>query len=128
MLKKFILILFMFFITLQANAFEDYIITTNGKLTDIKIEDNMIVDVCPLVTIMNKKNTLIVRPLKTGTTRFTVKKNNKENFIFHVYIEADKTIISEVKGFEILAIDTPPKKEELYLDLPPKSNSVKEEE
>lgn len=102
-------------------AYQDCLITTNGKLTDISIEDNSVVDVYPLVTLMNDKNTLMVTPLKIGKTRFCVLKNDKEIVMFNVEIMTDKTSIDEVKGFEILSIDKPVEDEgeELELDEPP---------
>ena len=116
-MNKWLTIAIIFFTTLQAQAFEDCVITTNGKLTDISIEDNTIIDVCPLVTIMNNKNTLIVSPLKVGKTRFCVLKNNKDIVMFNVEVMKEKTIIDDVKGFEILTIDAP--FEEFVIDLPP---------
>ncbi len=104
---------------MPVQAFEDYIITTNGKLTDISIEDNTIVDVYPLITIMNDKNTLMVSPLKVGKTRVCILKNDKEKIMFHIEVTENKTIIDEVKGFEILALDTPDSEEEFELDEPP---------
>lgn len=118
-MKKFLTIIFLLCFTLQAHAFEDYIIATNGKLTDISIEDNTIIDVYPLITIMNDKNTLIVSPLKTGKTRFCVLKNNKEKIMFNVEVLQNKTTIDDVKEFEILSIDVLQKEEELILDEPP---------
>ena len=103
--------------SLQTLAFEDCVITTNGKLTDISIEDNTLVNVYPLITLKNDKNTLIVQPLKTGKTRFCVLKNGKDIVMFNVEIEETKTSISEVKGFNILSIDNPPGLFEI--DLPP---------
>ena len=50
--------------SLPVAAFEDCIITTKGKLNDIRIQHNDIIDVFPLITISNNKNTLIVHPLK----------------------------------------------------------------
>lgn len=117
-MTRWVIILLIFFTSLQAQAFEDYIITTNGKLTDISIEDNSVVDVCPLITIMNDKNTLIVTPLKEGKTRFCVLKNKKEKVMFNVEITKDKTYIDRVEGFEILALDSP-EKDGFVLDEPP---------
>jgi len=117
LIKKFFILL-IFFNILQAQAFEDYIVTTKGKLTNIEIENNTIIDVHPLVTLMNDKNTLIVHPLKTGATCFKVRKNYKENFLFQVFVEENKTTISNVDGFEVLSIDVPPE-EDFILDLPP---------
>ena len=104
-------------LSLQVHAFEDCIITNNGKLTDISIEDNSIVNVYPLVTVMNEKNTLIISPLKTGKTRFCVLKNNKDIVMFNIEVTEDKTIIDEVNGFEILTLDIP--EEDFSIDLPP---------
>ena len=100
-------------------AYEDCILITNGKLNDIKIENNQIIDVYPLITIMNDRNTLIVHPLKEGETTFSVLKNKKKICVFNVKVENVKTTINNVEGFEILQIDEPPKDYEFELDLPP---------
>jgi len=100
-------------------AFEDGLITTDKKLTDIRIEDNTIIDVIPLYTIMNEKNTLIVHPLKTGSTRFSVLKGGKEIVLFNVKVTNDETIIDPVKGFDVFQIDCPPNFYEFELDIPP---------
>lgn len=118
MKKKLILIILIFFLTLQVQAFEDYVIMTNGKLTDISIEDNSVIDVYPLITVMNDKNTLMLSPLKIGKTRFCVLKNNKEKVMFNVEVLEEKTIISEARGFEILSLDDP-EGEKFELDEPP---------
>lgn len=117
-MKKFLLIISFFCFSLQAYAFEDYIIMGNGRLTDISIEDNTIINVYPLITIMNDKNTLIVSPLKEGQTRFCVLKNNKEKVMFNVKVDKNITKIDSVKGFEILSIDSPDISE-FELDKPP---------
>ena len=100
-------------------AFEDCLISTNKKLSDIKIEDNTVIDVFPLYTIMNEKNTLIVHPLKKGNTRFSVIKNNKDIVLFNVKVAEDETRIEPIDGFDILQIDCPPNFYEFELDLPP---------
>lgn len=105
-------------------AFQDCIVTTNGKLSDISIEDNSIVDVYPLVTLMNDKNTLMISPLKTGKTRVCVLKNNKEIVMFNIEVSQDKTNIEQVKNFEILTIDKPIE-DELTLDEPPTLKEIK---
>ncbi|MBR6127070.1 pilus assembly protein N-terminal domain-containing protein [bacterium] len=100
-------------------AFEDVIVTNNSKLTEIRVGNHEIIDVFPLVTIMNDKNTLIVHPLKEGQTTFSVLKNDKKTVNFSVKVEADETIISPVEGFDILPVDAPPGIFEYELDKPP---------
>lgn len=116
-MKKLLIIFLMLFSPVF--AYQDCLVTTDGKLTDISIENNKLVDVYPLVTVMNEKNTLIVQPLKEGTTRFCVLKNNKNIVMFNIKITKNETFIDEVEGFEILPIDKPFKDEERFeLDKP----------
>lgn len=110
-----------------AYAYQECIITTDKKLSDIKIEHNDVIDVFPLVTIMNDKNTLVVHPLKEGTSRFIVTKGGKEKFVFNVTITRFETKINEVDGFDIFQIDTPPQNYEYELDTPPTEPQISEE-
>ena len=75
---------------------------------------------------MCDKNTLIVHPLKQGSTKFSVVKNDKDKYFFDVTVTENSTDIEPKEGFEILKIDCPPGGYEYYFDLdePP----VKEEE
>ena len=102
---------------MPAYAFEDYIITTDGKLNGIKIQHNDIINVYPLITVDNNKNTLIIEPLKTGETKFSVLKNDKDKYIFNVIVTEDKTTVEVVEGFGVLSIDTPPNSYDEYFDL-----------
>ena len=122
MIKKLCFTFLILFLGLHVHAFEGYIVTTDGKLTDISIEDNKIIDVYPLVTIMNQKNTLIVHPLKEGKTTFSVLKNNKQKYEFDVVVRKNETIVTGSDKFEILSIDLPPVQNEI-LDLPPQIQS-----
>ena len=125
-MKKYIILLALSMLSLPTFAFEDYIITTDGKLTDIKIQHNDIINVYPLITVDNEKNTLVIEPLKVGETKFTVLKNNKDNYLFNVNVTEDKTTVEVVEGFGILAIDAPPNLYEEYFDLdePPEPKST----
>ena len=123
-MKKYLLTVLSIILTLPAFAFEDCIITTKGKLSDIKIQYNDIIDVYPLITITNDKNTLIVHPLKQGCTKFSIMKDNKDKIIFNVEINDEGTIVDKVEGFDILTIDCPPGTYEYLFDLdePPGTN------
>ena len=118
-MKKYLLLLFLLMSMQTSFALEDCLVTTNKKLSDIRIEDNTVIDVFPLYTIMNEKNTLIVHPLKIGTTRFSVLKENKNIILFNVKVNEDSTEISPAEGFDILEIDCPPNFYEFELDVPP---------
>ena len=105
-------------------SYEDCIIASDGKLTNIKIEDNTVVDVCPLITIMNEKNILVVHPLKTGQTKVCILKNDKEIIDFEVNVKDQETIVEEVEGLEVLTLDAPD--EPIEIDEPPLLEEVKE--
>ena len=122
MIKKICYTVLILMLTLQAQAFEEYIIAADGKLTDISIENNKIVDVFPIVTIFNEKNMLMVHPLQKGETKFSVVKNGKQKFEFNVCVEDDRTKVEGSDKFLILSLDLPPMGD-LSLDMPPEKKS-----
>lgn len=117
--KCFFALLSLILLSLSSYAFEDCLIINDEKLTDISIENNKIVDIFPLITIMNEKNTLFVHPLQVGKTRVCVLKGKKDKVMFEINVSEDETQISEVDGFDILKIDAPPEFFEYELDFPP---------
>jgi len=117
-MKKYLIIFFAILLSLPVYAFEDCLIMTNGKLNNIKIQHNDIVDVFPLITVMNDKNTLIVHPLKEGETKLSVTKNDQDRIIFSVKVTESSTVVeTDKEGFEILNIDCPPGSFMYYFDL-----------
>lgn len=117
-MKKLIIIFLIFLTSLQAQAFEDIILSTDGKISNIKIENASIININPLTTIQNERNTLFITPVKTGETNFSLKKMNKI-YNFNVNVEENKTIISENETFEIIPLDTHPSILDYQVDLPP---------
>ena len=103
------------------NINKSQILLNKSNIGNIKIQYNDVVDVFPMVTISNEKNTLVVHPLKEGQTKVSVTKNDKEKVIFDVNVTDEKTTISEEPGFETFTIDCPPGYYEYYfeLDVPP---------
>lgn len=112
-------------LSMPVYAFEDCIMSTNGKLTEIKIQHNDIIDVFPLITIMNDKNTLIIHPLKKGESKFSVVKNEREKVIFTVVVNDTETYVTPYEDFDILTIDCPPDIDEYIIDIdePPYTES-----
>ncbi len=119
MIKKFLILLIISLSIQTVHAMEDCIISSNGRLSDISIEKNDIIDVYPLITVMNEKNTLIVHPLKEGETSFSILKNGKEKVVFKVKVTPSNTFIEDVEGFDIMSLDNPPNIYEYELDIPP---------
>lgn len=118
---KFIIIILNAILMLYSNsyAYENAFVISDGTFSDINIEDNTIVDVFPLITVMNEKNTLIFRPLKEGKTKVCVLKNKKEKVMFNVKITDTTTVISDNESCEIFILDSPPIDEDFEIDLPP---------
>lgn len=108
MMRFLLLIVSIFILSAHVFAYESCIISADGKLTDISIEDNTIVDVYPLITIMNEKNTLFIQPIKTGETQVCLLKDGKEKVLFKVLVKNDETLITGLNGFEVFSLDDPP--------------------
>lgn len=120
MQKKILMFLLIIFsMPCASYAFEDCIISADGKLTEIKLENNEIIDVYPIFTLMNEKNMLYVHPLKSGETGFSILKNGKDRYKFSVKVDAENTVIKGDECFDILTVDTPPEAYEYELDAPP---------
>lgn len=117
--KGFFAVTLMLFSTLQAQAFEEYILSTKSILSEIKIENQEILNIEPIVTIDNSKNTLFIIPLKEGKTSFSFVKDKKEKISFDVKIEGKKAFFSKIEGFDIVTFDEPPIILDCNLDKPP---------
>ena len=119
-MKKFFAFLLAYILTNAVFAFEDSVVISREKLSDIRIEDHSIIDVFPLATIMNEKKILIIHPLKSGTTRFSALKGDKNIVLFTVNVKEDSTTVEgDEKYFDIHQIDNPPNYYEFELDAPP---------
>lgn len=119
MKKSFLTIALILISTLQTQAFEEYILSTEGKLSKINIENSEILKIEPVITIDNSKNTLFITPLKEGETKFSVVKDNVEKITFDVKINEENISFSQIDGFDIVAFDTPPVILDCNLDKPP---------
>ena len=119
MRKSFFLIALILVSTLQTQACEEYILSTENTLSKIKVENQDILSVKPIVTIDNSKNTLFITPIKKGQTSFSFIKNGNEKVTIDVNIEEEKTTFSKEDGFDIISFDAPPVILDYLLDEPP---------
>lgn len=117
-MKKIILIFLIFFFTLQAQAFEDVILSAEEKISNIKIEEDSIINVNHLTTIQNKKNILFILPKREGKTKLFLTKKNKQ-YVFEIEVKKRKTYVEKKEDFEIVSLDTPPSFFDYQIDIPP---------
>ena len=117
-MKKIILIFLIFFFTLQAQAFEDVILSAEEKISNIKIEEDSIINVNHLTTIQNKKNILFILPKREGKTKLFLTKKNKQ-YVFEIEVKKEKTYVEKKEDFEIVLLDTPPSFFDYQIDIPP---------
>lgn len=99
-------------------AFEDCIVSSDLKMTEISVKNPEIVEVHSLVTVMNEKNTIVVHPLKVGSTSFSVVQDGRK-INFNVDVSDNETIVENKSGFEVLSLDTPPEIMDYEIDTPP---------
>ena len=117
-MKKIILIFLIFFFTFQAQAFEDVILSAEEKISNIKIEEDSIINVNHLTTIQNKKNILFILPKREGKTKLFLTKKNKQ-YVFEIEVKKEKTYVEKKEDFEIVSLDTPPSFFDYQIDIPP---------
>jgi len=119
-IKKILTISFIFFTIQSTYAYEDCILSSDGKLGNIKVNNSSIADIYPVITISNEKNMFIIHPLKEGKTKISLLKNDKDSISFNMTVKEDETIAEEVDGIEVLALDEPDIP--IELDTPPVLN------
>lgn len=106
-MKKFIISLLLFSsISLQAFAYENFLLISDKNISNVDVKDANIVTVVPMTTLSNDKKSAIITSLKVGETEFSF--NNGKKFIkCNVKVGADKTIISKTSGVKFIPIDLP---------------------
>lgn len=105
-MKKYLLILFIFIIQLQAYAFEDYIIVSDKPVESVSSGDKNVLEVFPFFTIGNEKNTILVKIKNAGKTDIFI--TTREGFDkINVNIDDKKTAFSKNDGFTYLPLDIP---------------------
>ena len=117
MIKKILTISLIFFTIQSAHAYEDCILSSDGQLGSIKVNNPAIAEVYPIITISNEKNMFIIHPLKEGKTKISLLKNGKDSISFNISVKEDETVTDEVDGIEILSLDEPDIP--IELDTPP---------
>ena len=109
-MKKLILILAIFLLPLQANAFEDYIIVSDNPVKSVYCEDKDIADILPFFTLDNNKNTLLLKSKKEGSTLLVIETTQGEAFI-NIEVKEEETDIPQLEGLHYFILDIPPEKQ-----------------
>ena len=115
-MKKFIFLTCCLFISNSAFSFENYIITSENKITNVENKTPDIIDVKILTTIMNEKNTVIVECKKAGKGEFVLTSRGMLDK-FTVNSSEEKSTIVYPKGYFCHVLDKAPGVYEL--DPPP---------
>lgn len=112
-MKKFLLLLLIAIIPLQAFAFEDYIITSDSPVKSVFSSDDSIVTALPFFTIDNNKDTILVKAKKEGAAEITVSLEDKY-VVVKARVEADKTTLEcEDEQLAIFPLDIPDEEKEV---------------
>ncbi len=97
----FILLIFLF---PQAQAFEDYLIFSDSPVSSISWSDDEVISASPLLTIDNKKDTIILKAKNKGKAVLTVETDLGCKFI-NVEVLEGRTVVSDVEGFTSFKLD-----------------------
>ena len=63
-MKKFLILTAFIIFSLQAQAYDDYIMTSDKPVKSVKSSDESVVKIRPVFTIDNNKQTIIITPQK----------------------------------------------------------------
>lgn len=102
-MKKILFILLIFLIP-QAQAFEDYLILSDSPVSSINWSDDDVISATPLLTIDNKKNTIVLKAKKEGVAVLAIETREGTKQI-EVSVTPDKTDLQEVDGFTYYTLD-----------------------
>jgi hypothetical protein len=105
-MKKFIVILSIFFIQLQAHALEDCLLVSDFAIHGIIWSDDVIVSAVPILTIDNRKNSVIIKAKAQGEAVITFETDDGEKVV-NIEVLSDKTTLSAIEGFTYFSLDKP---------------------
>lgn len=102
-MKKILFILLILLIP-QAQAFEDYLILSDDPVSSISWSDDEVISAVPVLTIDNKKNTIILKAKKEGKAVLTIETDVGSKLIA-VEVSEDKTVVEDIEGFTSFKLD-----------------------
>lgn len=105
-MKKFLVILSILLIPLQACAFEDYILTSDKPVISVSSSDESVISVLPFFTIDNNKDTIIVKAKKEGDATITIKRYDR-NVVVKVRVTPEEIIFTSDDDIAFFPLDTP---------------------
>ena len=95
-MKKFLVILSILLIPLQAFAFEDYILTSDKPVISVSSSDESVISVLPFFTIDNNK----------GDATITIKRYDR-NVVVKVRVTPEEIIFTSDDDIAFFPLDTP---------------------
>ena len=105
-MNKFFLSALIMCTTLQAYAFEDYIITSDKPVKSVHSSNSSVVSVTPFFTIDNAKNIILAKALNSGRAVIIIKTEDGEQAV-NVKVSKDKTVLSQEDGLSYFKLDIP---------------------
>ena len=105
-MKKFLILTAFIIFSLQAQAYDDYIMTSDKPVKSVKSSDESVVKIRPVFTIDNNKQTIIITPQKKGKAEITVNLVDKDVTVI-VEITQEQTIFKADNDFAFFTMDIP---------------------
>ena len=121
-MKKFAILVSLLIFSSSANAMDNYLLLSDGEISEISTKKDGIVEVSNVVTLTEGNSVAIIKCLKEGHSDFQVKNGDKVSN-FTVNITKKNAKISNNNGYHIVTLDLPP--ELPTIDLPPMPKEVK---
>ena len=107
MLKKIISLLIVISFVAPCHAYENYMLMTDKKVTNIKVSNENVITVKPIVSLKCEGNSMMVIPRNIGCSNLYFCKGKKRIKLW-VKVKENKTCIKKVNGVKAVPMDLPP--------------------
>lgn len=105
-LKTVLITTILVFLSTNSVFAENYILMSPEAITEVECQGGVI-SVKPLTTLMNEKKTMIISPIKNGSTEFKVKLKNR-SLSYRAVVNDGKIEFHGNKVIKIVPLDLPP--------------------
>ena len=107
MLKKIMSLLIISSFLAPCHAYENYMLMTDKKVTNIKVSNEDVITVKPIVSLNCDGNSMMIIPRSVGRSNLSFCKGKKRIKLW-VIVKANKTCIKKVNGVKVVPMGLPP--------------------
>lgn len=106
-MKKIVILLAGLFIASPCMAYQNFMLMADHKLSKVKVSNEEIITVEPMVNLSCTGQAMMIIPHKEGRARLSFCKG-KKRINLCVRVKEDETCIKRINGVKLIPVDLPP--------------------